>query len=82
MAPWMTVVMVVLMFATQLSFLSLGGNGAPMAFAVALIAPSVVLWVIGGLLPSRARLFCFRCNTTTFHRLPRKLDNRICVVSE
>jgi hypothetical protein len=81
-APWMTIVMLGIMFATKLSFLTLGGWGGAMAFAVALVVPSVILWVIGGLLPTRARLYCFKCNTTTFHRVPRKIDNRIPVVTE
>jgi len=81
-APWMTIVMVVVMFATKLSFLGLGGNGGAMAFAAALVVPSVIFWVAGGLMPTRARLFCFRCNTAVYHRVPRKFDNRIPVVDE
>lgn len=81
-APWMTIVMVVLMFVTKLSFLRLGGNGGAMAFAVALVLPSIVLWVIGGILPTRARLYCFKCDRSTFFHPPEFLDNRIPRVSE
>jgi hypothetical protein len=53
-----------------------------MAFAVALVLPSVALWIIGGLLPSLAGLFCFRCNTTAFFKVPRNPDNCIVRVYE
>jgi hypothetical protein len=66
-APWMTIVMLLLMFATKLSFLGLGGNGGVMAFALALILPSILLWMIGGLLPTKARLYCFKCDRSHFY---------------
>lgn len=81
-APWMTVVMLGLMFATKLSFLGMGGNGGMMAFAVALILPSIVLWIIGGILPTKARLYCFKCNREDYFHPPEFLDNRIPKVSE
>lgn len=81
-APWMSIVMLILMFATKLSFLGLGGGGGAMAFAAALVFPSVVLWVLAGLLPIRARLYCFKCDSSTFFKTPKKLDNRIAKVSE
>lgn len=81
-APWMTMVMLGIMFATKLSFFTLGGWGGAMAFAAALVVPSIVLWIIGGLLPTRARLSCFKCSTTSYHRLPVNLDNRVRIVTE
>jgi hypothetical protein len=81
-APWMTVVMMVLMFATKLSFLRLGGNGGAMALAAAVVLPSVVLSLLGGLLPSCSRLFCHQCRHESFHALPKERDNRIPTVSE
>ena len=81
-APWMTIVMVVLMFATKLSFLGLGGGGGAMAFAAALVIPSIALWIIGGLLPTKTRLYCFKCDRTEFFHPPEFIDNRISIVSE
>ncbi len=81
-APWMTIVMFILMFVTKLSFLDLGGRGAAMAFAVALILPSIILWIIGGMLPNKTRLYCFKCDRSEFFHMPEFLDNRISRVSE
>lgn len=81
-APWMTILMFAIMFATKLSFLSLGGNGGAMAFAVALILPSIVLWIIGGILPTKARVYCFKCDKSEFFPPPKFLDNRIPAASE
>ena len=81
-APWMTIVMLVLMFSTKLAFLSLDGTGAAMAFAVALLVPSIILWIIGGLLPTKARVYCFRCDRSDFFHPPEFFDNRISEVSE
>lgn len=78
----MTIVMVLVMFSTKLSFLGMGGNGGAMAFAVALILPSIILWIIGGILPKRARLYCFKCNKAEFFPPPGFLDNRISRVTE
>ena len=81
-APWMTIVMVVLLFSTNLSFLTLVGNGGAMAFAGAIVFPSLVLSVLGSILPLKARLYCHKCHHTEFHPLPKKQDNRITSVSE
>lgn len=76
-APWMTVIVLIAMFLTRLEFLTLGGQGGAMAFALAIILPSIVLWVLGGIFPERARLYCSSCGHTEFHRPPELLDNRI-----
>ncbi len=81
-APWMTIVTLVLMFMTKLAFLGLGGNGGAMAFAVALITPSIILWILGGLLPTKARLYCFKCDRSDYFEPPEFIDNRISKVSE
>ena len=82
LSPWMTVVMLGLLFATKLSFLGMGGNGGMMAFAAEIVLPSVVLWVLGGILPTKARLYCFKCDRAEYFHPPDYLDNRISRVSE
>lgn len=81
-APWMTVVILGILFATRLAFLGMGGNGGMMAFAAAIILPSVILWVIGGILPTKARLYCFKCDRAEYFHPPGFIDNRIQQVSE
>ncbi len=81
-APLLAVFMVVLMFATKLSFLNIGGSGGAMAFAVAIILPSLLLSGLASLLPKRVRVHCFQCGNEKFHALPRELDNRISRVTE
>jgi len=68
-APWMTLVMFLLMIVTKLSFFSLSGNGGAMAFAAIILLPSIILWIIGGLLPTKTRLYCFKCDRSEFFHL-------------
>lgn len=82
LAPWMTIIMLVLMFVTKLSFLGLGGNGGMMAFVAALILPSIALWIIGGILPTKARLYCFKCDRKDYFHPPKFIDNPISKASE
>jgi len=65
-APWMTIVMFILMALTKFSFLDFGGGGAPMAFVAAIILPSVLIWILGGLLPTKLRLYCYKCNRSEY----------------
>ena len=81
-APWMTIIMLFLMFLTKLSFLRMGGDAGIMAFAMALILPSVALWITGGILPTKARLYCSKCNRSAYYKPPSFIDNRIAKVSE
>ena len=69
--------MIALMFLTKLSFLNLGGSGGAMAFATAIVLPSVIVYLLGGLLPNRSRLYCHKCDRAGFHPLPGKHDSRI-----
>lgn len=78
----MTVVMLAMIFATKLEFLGMGGNGAMMSFAAAIVFPSIILWVAGGILPSKARLYCGKCDKVKYVSPPKVLDNRIARVSE
>ena len=81
-APWMCIVMVIVMIVTKLSFLRLGGNGGAMALAVAVIFPSIILSALGCILPGKTRLFCHKCRHQEFHPLPKHRDNRIPTVTE
>ncbi len=79
---WLCLVIILIMAVTKLEFLNLGGNGGAMALAIAIILPSIIVHIIAGILPSRARTYCPSCNNIEYHPLPSHLDNRIPNVSE
>ncbi|MDB4300621.1 hypothetical protein N9961_01040 [bacterium] len=53
-----------------------------MHLALVVIGPSIALHIIAGIRPTKARLYCHKCNLITFHPLPKKIDNRIPRVTE
>ena len=81
-SPWLTIVMIALLFLTKLKFLELGGNSGAMAFAAIIVVPAVLVYILGGLLPTRSRLYCHKCNRSEFHPIPEEFDNRIARVAE
>ncbi|MEN8784752.1 MAG: hypothetical protein ABF379_10340 [Akkermansiaceae bacterium] len=53
----MTVVMPIMIVATTLEFLGMGGNGAMMSLATAIVLPFIILWVVGGILSRQSTPF-------------------------
>ena len=55
-----------------LILLLISGAGAPsMHYAIVVIGPSILLYILGGILPIRSRLYCHKCKTSSYFKPPK-----------
>lgn len=68
-APWLSVAMFVVLLGLA-KHLPTGDFGRILPIPIVILLPSLILYLAGGFLPIKTRLYCYKCDRASYYHSP------------